>query len=131
MSKYIPSPETVERLADRSPGEDLADPYSDVDLSELPGWWREAVETFQKHGLRPYRPPRFVDGTLKYEVIAPLEQDLRVDIKFVCPDVEEGDWELRIDGDPVVTVSHYRSPKGYSVFEISSDDIVEIVREHA
>ena len=36
----------VDALRDREPGEDPDDPYADVDLDELPDWWREAVQEF-------------------------------------------------------------------------------------
>lgn len=122
--------ETVAALATRSPGEDPADPYADVDLATLPDWWREAVETFEAHGLRPYRPPRFADGVLKHEVVDRLQADLDVDVTLACFDADRPDrWQVRIDGEQVATVGHHRSPEGYSVFETDSSDFEALVRD--
>lgn len=132
MDDTEPGADGIHSLASRDPGEDPADPYADTDLASLPDWWREAVERFRSHGLRPYRPPRFADGVLKHEIIEALEEDLGAEITFRCFDADRTDeWEVRIDGEPVTTVGHHRSSAGYSVFEIDSDDFVKTIREYA
>lgn len=125
-------PDGIHSLEGRDPGEDPADPYAEIDLASLPDWWRDAVETFRSHGLRPYRPPRFTDGVLKHEIVDSLEETLDVKITVRCFDPDGTDeWEVRIGGEPVTTVGHHRSAAGYSVFEIDSDAFAETVREHA
>lgn len=120
----------VADLRSRSPGEDPADPYEDVDVDDLPAWWRRAIEEFDRHDLRPYRPPRFADGTLKHEVVASLEAELDVEIAVRGVNVARGDdWTVYVDGDPAGTVGHRRSAAGYSVFEVESGAFERLVRE--
>lgn len=114
-----------------SPAEsgDFQDPYSDVDESSLPGWWQEAIDEFRKHRLPPYRPPRFEDGTLKHEVVEPLENELGIQIDFIGINTEPGDeWSIRVDGDPVATIGHARASARYSVFGMSADEFESLIR---
>lgn len=112
------SAESVADLRARSPGEDPAEPYSDMDISSLPSWWRRAIREFEAFDLRPYRPPRFEDGTPKHEVQERLEAELGVDIAVRGLDVTRGDdWTVYVDEEPVGTIGRWRSPEGYSVFE--------------
>lgn len=119
----------VEGLRSRAPGADAEDPYEDVDVSALPEWWRRAVETFEAHGLRPYRPPRFEDGTLAHEVIDDLESDLGVAVTLgsVGADYRER-WAVRVDGERIGAVGRRRSPEGYTVYETDPDEFRELVR---
>lgn len=125
-------PDGVAALRDRAPGEDPEDPYEDVDRSALPDWWRRAIEEFEAHGLRPYRPPRFDDGRLKHEVVADLEASLDVTIAVRGVDVRHGgDWTVWVDGEPAGTVGHHRDPAGYSVFETDAQAFERLVRAAA
>lgn len=120
----------VRRLAGRSAGADARDPYANADVESLPDWWTDAIEEFEAHGLRPYRPPRFVDGTLKYEVVSGLEADLGVSIRFLGRDVNyEDDWLVEVDGQLLGEVGRHRSPEGYTVFEMDADEFAAWVRE--
>ena len=119
--------EAIARLRSRDPGED-ADPYADIDVDELPEWWQRAKREFEAHGLRPFRPPRFEDGTLKYGVVDELEAELGVEVSFTSIDSEyTEEWELRIDGDVVDRIGRRRSPEGYTVYEIDTDAFVGLV----
>lgn len=111
----------VERLRHRSPGEDPDDPYEDVDLADLPAWWRRAIREFREHDLRPYRPPRFSDGKLVHEVVASLEAAYDVDIGFgaVGSGFRER-WTVRVDGEPAWEVPRHRAVEGFTVYEIDS-----------
>lgn len=121
----------IEKLRHRDPGEADADVYEDVDTSALPTWWRRAIEEFEEHDLRPYRPPRFDDGTLKHVVVNRLENRHDVTVRFVGRDVTYGDdWEVYVDGDRIGTVGRHRSPHGYTVFELESDEFVSLVEEN-
>lgn len=117
-------------LRGRAPGQDPEDPYEDVDLDALPEWWREAVELHREYGLRPYRPPRFADGTLKHEVVPELEAELGVDIRLSGIDARYGDdWTLLVDGDPVAEIPRQRSPEGYTVYELDPGAFERLVRD--
>lgn len=119
----------IAQLRARAPGEDESDPYEDVDVSRLPAWWRRAIETFRAHDLRPYRPPRFEDGTLKHEVVDRLEVELGVEVRLACFNARHGDdWDVFVDGERVGAVGHRRSPDGYSVFEVAGDEFERLVR---
>lgn len=103
-------------------------PYDDADLSALPDWWRHAVLEHRRYGLRPYRPPRFEDGVLKYEVVTALEARLGVDLRFVGRNAAYGDdWTVEVNGEPIGTIARYRDTEGYSVYEMGSDEFVEWV----
>lgn len=120
----------VADLRSRSPGDDPADPYEDVDVSVLPAWWQRAIEEFDHHDLRPYRPPRFADGTLKHEVVGALEAEFGVEITVRGMDATKGDdWTVYVDGEPAGAVGHRRSAAGYSVFEVESRAFERLVRE--
>lgn len=119
----------IDQLSSRSPGDDPEDPYADVDISELPEWWQRAIREFEAHDLRPYRPPRFADGTLTHRVVETLERDLGVDVSFGSRDDDYREqWEVRVDGSPVEKVARHRSPNGYTVYEIGSDRFESLVR---
>lgn len=122
---------TVSALRSKAPGEDHEDPYDDVNISTLPGWWQKAIEEFEEHGLRPYRPPRFEDGVLKHEVIEDLEARHDVDITFIGFDSRFGDnWEIQIDETSIGEIGRHRSPDGYTVYETDSDEFVEQVESN-
>lgn len=105
------------------------DPYEDINLDDLPDWWREAVEEFRKYGLRPFQPARFEDSTLKFEVVSELERDLGVDMRFVGVDARYGDdWIVKVDGDAVGTVPRRRDADGYTVFEMTADEFQTWIR---
>ena len=104
-------------------------PYADVDLTELPGWWREAVEHFDARGIGPYRPPRFDDGTLKPHLVGQLEANLDVSIQFRCKNPTVGaDWAVLVDGEPVGTIGRHRSRERYTVFEMGGAEFADWIR---
>jgi hypothetical protein len=123
---------SIAELRSRGAGEDEADPYEDVDLSSLPPWWQRAIEEFELHGLRPYRPPRFSDGTLKHRTVRRLEERHDISLRFVGRNVEYGDdWEVQIDGESVGEIGRYRSSEGYTVFEMNSEEFARWIRDEA
>lgn len=98
-------------------------PYSDIDLDELPLWWRRAVKEFRSHGLRPYHPPVFEDGTYKHCVVDNLEERIGCRIDFIGTEVPNSDeWLVRINNNPIGAVGHHRDPSGYSIYEIDSEE---------
>lgn len=121
---------TVDRLADRPPGFEESDPYEGIDVSELPEWWQEAIEEFEEHGLRPYRPSRFTDGEYVPEVVSRLESEFDVPIYVMGINVSFGDdWSVVVDGTQVAAIGRRRDTVGYTVFEMDSAEFEAIVRD--
>jgi hypothetical protein len=107
------------------------DPYADRDVESLPAWWREAIEEFRAHDLRPYRPPRFDDDVLKHRVVERLEAALDVTIDVCYTEHEgEGRWEVRVDREPIGEIGHRRHKDGYSVFETEAGEFARRVLEY-
>lgn len=118
--------------AGRPPGYDEEDPYEGEDLSTYPDWWRESVELFREHGMRPYRPPRFADEELVPPTVAALETELDVAVRLRS--TESGphpSWALWVDGDRVATVPRRRETDGHTVYELTRDAFVGLVRDAA
>jgi hypothetical protein len=104
-------------------------PYADVDLTDLPAWWRRAVEHFRDRGLSAYRPPRFADGTLEPELVDGLESALDVSITFQCKNASVGDeWTVVVDGEPVGTIGRHRSRDRYTVYEMTGQEFADWIR---
>jgi hypothetical protein len=105
------------------------DPYADIDLSRLPGWWENAVREFRRHNLQPFRPPVFADHVYKHDVISELEEELGVSIDFIDTDPkQQDDWVVRVNTHSIGTIEHHRDPGGYSVYEMDSAEFRSWVR---
>ncbi|WP_152040137.1 hypothetical protein [Salinigranum salinum] len=123
--------DTVSRLANNPPGFDEEDPYADTDVDALPSWWRQNLESFRDHEMRPYRPPTFADGTVLPERVETLESELGVEIRLrkrITSDADEG-WTLFVDRSPVAHVERVRNEEGRSVYEIAADEFEALVRD--
>ena len=108
------------------------DPYAGVDISNLPSWWRTNLREFSDHALRTYLPSRFADGEVVPLVFERLEAQYDIDVQLIGVGVSRGDdWELRVDGDPVVSIGRHRSRGGYSVLEPTSEAVVQWVEAAA
>lgn len=118
------------RAADLPAGYDDADPYVDIDLENLPTWWRENVKLFEKHGLRPYRPARLADGEPLPIVLQDLEEryDVSISVQTAAPQ-ESNDWEVRVDGEQAAFVTKTRTKQGRSSYEIDSSALERIIAE--
>ncbi|MFB6172433.1 MAG: hypothetical protein ABEJ23_07850 [Haloarculaceae archaeon] len=114
------------------PGYDDEDPYAGEDLDEYPEWWRENVELFRAHGMRPYRPPQFADGEVTTPVVDRLEADLgvRVQLRAVDPAYEDP-WDVYVDGEPVASVERERNGDGRTVYAVTSAEFEALVRDAA
>ena len=113
-------------------GYDEADPYEGVDLSAYPDWWREAVERFREHGMRPYRPPRFADDELVPPTVAELESELGVSVDLRSTDPgPHPEWALWVDGERVETVGRRREADGHTVYELTREEFEPAVHEAA
>jgi hypothetical protein len=120
------------RTADLPPGYDEEDPYEDAELGTYPDWWRENVELFREYGLRPYRPPRFGDGTLTTPLVEALEGelDVRIEIRTVNPQ-RVATCEVVVDGERVATVERSREPDGHTAYDLAAAEFEAAVREAA
>lgn len=120
----------IEELASREPGSDET-VYEDVDVEELPPWWRRAIEEHEKFGLRPYRPPRFTDGTITPPVINRFESEYDVAIQLRGKNVSPGDdWTVFVDGSPAFDVPRHRNPNGYTVLEMPRETFLERLKAY-
>jgi len=121
---------SVEQLRSRAPGADPDDPYEDIDLDTLPEWWQRAIEEFEAHDLRPYRPPRFDDGTLAHEAVADLERELGIDISIGSIETDYREqWTIRVDDESVGTIGRHRSSAGYTVYETERAEFESLIRD--
>lgn len=119
------------RDASLPPGYDEEDPYEDVDLDSYPAWWRRNVEEFRRFGLRPYRPPRFLDGEFTTEVIDDLEAELGVEVRLRTTDPSvDHDWEVWVGDECVSPIEKRREGAAYSEYYMESSAFVELVRSH-
>jgi hypothetical protein len=121
------------RPADAPAGFDDADPYADADLSTYPEWWRENVEAFRDHNMRPYRPPQFADGTLVPESLWRLESELCVEVtlrKYISADADES-WTLLVDDRPVAEFTRVRNEEGRSVYSMTGEAFERLVADAA
>ena len=111
-------------------GYDEDDPYGDDDLSSYPAWWRENVELFRSHGMRPYRPSRFADGTVVPTAIERLESAFGVEISIRTVETETGaEWAIVVDGEPVAHVEHERTTRGVTQYQIAAESVERLVRD--
>jgi hypothetical protein len=116
--------------AGRPAGYDEEDPYDGVDLSSYPDWWREAIERFREHGMRPYRPPRFADDELVPPTVADLEAELGVRIELRSTDPgPHPEWAVWIDGERVERIGRSREADGHTAYELDREAFEALVRE--
>lgn len=113
---------------DDEPTED--DEVSSGTDPERPEWWRSAEALFESHGLVAYRPPRFEDGTVIYEVVSPLADELGVNVDFVgYGEADDDEWFVRVDGTRVAEIDRQRRVGGQTVYEMDPDAFETLVRD--
>lgn len=123
------TPEDVDELHGRPPGRDDSDPYAERDIRDLPRWWQKAIAEYEEYNLRPFRPPRFVDGVLKRDVIDRLEREFDVTIRLICYEPDRtAVWHILVDWEEVGTVTRNRSVDGYSIYGMESGKFEQLVR---
>lgn len=117
------------RTADLPPGYDEEAPYEDADLETYSDWWRENVELFREHGLRPYRPPRFADGALTTPLVEDLAAGLGVEVELRTVNPQRrSDAEVLVDGERVATVERSRENDGHTEYGATADEFEAAVR---
>ena len=116
----------VEALSERERISDPSAVYDDLD--SLPGWWREAIEEFADHDLRPYRPSRFADGEIVREVVDAVEKKygVSIELKAINPE-HDGEWSVFVDGEEAAMVPHRRKVDGYTEYGITSEELESAV----
>ena len=87
---------------------------------DKPDWWRRNETLREEMDLPPYEPSRFRDGVYTHEVIAPLEAEHDVTIRFVGFGASSGDWEVRFDGETLFAIGRHRDEDGNTVYELSA-----------
>lgn len=98
------------------------------DDSREPEWWTENEDIKQGYDLPEYDAPRFDDGTYVHEVVEELETTFGVRIQLLNTEpVENGVWEVTVDGDVVAECERYRDEKANSVFEIRAERFRDLV----
>jgi len=119
------------RDSELPPGYDEEDPYENEDLSEYPVWWKENINTHRKHNLRPYRVPRFSDGTIVPKVVNHIERAYDVDIRIrrINSNNEE-DWEVWVEDTPLESFSRTREGRGYTIYHIPSDRFIQLISSY-
>ncbi|WP_340100462.1 hypothetical protein [Salinibaculum salinum] len=118
------------RPAHLEAGYDEEDPYEDEDLATYPEWWRENIEEFRHHEMRPYRPPRFADGELVPPTITELQDELDVEVRLRALNPEVGtNWELFVDGSRVTEIGRSREGEGFTEYDIDSASFEATVRD--
>lgn len=118
------------RPANLAAGYDEDDPYEGEDLSTYPDWWRENIQEFRDHEMRPYRPPRFVDGEFVPPLLMDLEADLAVEIRLRTIDPAVGDnWVVTVDGETVTEVARTREGEGFTQYDVDAATIESVVRD--
>lgn len=98
--------------------------------TEKPDWWSANEDVKASFDLPPYEPPRFADGTYTHEVVPGLEAEFDCTIRFVGVDPRyPDDWEVRVDGEPVLELGRRRDEYGNTVYEVTAAEFVRGVRE--
>jgi hypothetical protein len=116
----------VAALADRPRRTDPSEMYDDID--SLPEWWRKAIREFEARDLRPYRPARFADDELVHETVIDTEARFGVDITIIAINPRHGDdWTLRVDSEEVARLARRREPDGYTIYELTREEFVDLV----
>ena len=121
--------ETPPRSASLPAGYDETDPYEGEELSAYPDWWQANIAEFREFGMRPYLPPRFVDGAAVPELISTLEAELgvKIELRAVDPSVTD-DWTVRVNKTAVTEIERNRTPSGRTEYMLNSTEFERIIR---
>jgi hypothetical protein len=107
---------------------DKENPYTDINIDQLPDWWRDAVIEFKAHDLPPYQPPRFSDDVLVPPILIGMETVFDIEIQLIGIDVDHDDtWGIHVGDEVIATVSRERTLSGHTRYDVTSRDFVEIV----
>lgn len=102
---------------------------SDEDSSQ-PDWWRQNESLKQSYELPSYDAPRFQDGPYVHRVVSSIENELDIQVRLINSEpVENGLWQISIDGDSIEEFGRYRDEDANSVFEIHSEEFRELIQQ--
>lgn len=91
-----------------------------------PDWWARNEAYKRRLGIPEYSPPRFQDGEYTYAVVDDLEEAYGCTVRFVGRDSRyPEDWEVRVDGTPVMAIGRHRDENGNTVYEMDSSEFKE------
>lgn len=80
---------------------------------EKPDWWLANEHIKNTFDLPEYEPPRFSDGTYVHQIVEPIEERYGCEIQFIGTDPRyPDDWEVRIDREPIMSISRCRTENG-------------------
>ena len=95
-----------------------------------PEWWSANEAVKEAFDLPPYEPPRFADDTYTHDVLPDLEHEFDCVIRFVGVDPRyPDDWEVRVDGDRLMTIGRQRDEHGNTVYRTTAGEFVARLRE--
>ncbi|MEF8790710.1 MAG: hypothetical protein V5A61_11355 [Haloarculaceae archaeon] len=98
--------------------------------AEKPRWWSANEAVKASFDLPPYEPPRFADGTYTHDVVPDIEREFDCTIRFVGVDPRyPDDWEVRVDGEPLLEVGRRRDEHGNTVYGLTAEAFEARVRE--
>ena len=96
--------------------------------ADRPDWWRENERLRAEMDLPEYEPPRFADGTYTHEITEPIETAHACRIQFIGLNTHyPDDWEVRVDGEPVMGIGRHRDEHGNTVYELPAKAFRETV----
>ena len=96
---------------------------------ERPDWWQENKELRQAMGLPTYEPPRFINGVYTHNVVGNLEEQYNCTIQFIGVNVRhEDNWEIWVNGEPVIEIGRHRDQDGNTIYEMTSDKFHSILK---
>lgn len=95
-----------------------------------PEWWQDVNAELEENGIDTYHPPVFKNGTLKHDLIDQLERELDVSIRFVTkPGNADQTWLVEVDGEMIGSIDHYRSQRGFTVYQIAAPEFAHWIRQ--
>lgn len=88
---------------------------------DRPDWWARNAAYKRRLGVPEYRPPRFRDGVYTHTVVGELEAAHGCTIRFVGRNsTYPEDWEVQVDGTPVMAIGRHRDENGNTVYELDA-----------
>jgi hypothetical protein len=102
---------------------------SDKDSSQ-PDWWQQNELLKQSYELSSYDAPRFQDDPYVHEVVSSIEDELDIQVRFINSEpVENGLWQISINGNSIEEFGRYRDEDANSVFKIHSEEFRESIHQ--
>lgn len=82
-------------------------------------------------GLPEYEPPKFKDGVYTHTIISELEDEYGIEIRFASLNARYNEeWDVWINQKPVMEIGRRRNDMGNSVYEMSSTEFRNKIKQH-